>query len=94
MEQRSDRIWDHHERATKTHIHEEEEPVAPRPRDRQNRGNHNHRQGHEQPQEDDIPNIEEVPEEGEEEVEQNVGNDLVQEEEPLPSPPTLAEVMD
>ena len=94
MEQRSDRIRDCHERAAERPIHEEEEPVALRPIGRQNRGNHNHRQGHEQPQEYDIPNMEEVPEEGEEEVEQNVGNDLLQEEEPPPPPPTLAEVMD
>ena len=42
----------------------------------------------------DYPNIEEVPKEGEEEVEQNIGNNLVQGEEPPPPPPTLAEVMD
>ena len=94
MERRSDRIWDHRERATKRLVHEGEEPVVLRPRSRQNRGNRNHRQGHEQPQEDDIPNTKEVPEEGEEEVEQNIGNDPVQGEEPLPPPPTLAKVMD
>jgi len=38
--------------------------------------------------------MEEVPEEGEEEVEKNIGNDPVQGEEPLPPPPTLAKVMD
>ena len=93
MQRRSNRIQDHHERVTERSIHEEEELVAPR-WGRQNRGNHKHRQGHEQPQEDDIPNTKEVPEEGEEEVEQNIGNDLVQGEEPLPPLPTLAEVMD
>jgi hypothetical protein len=76
MEQRSDRIQDHHERAAERQVHEEEEPIAPRPRGRQNRGNHNHRHGLEQPQEDNIQNIE-VPKEGEEEVDQNVGNDPV-----------------
>jgi len=78
MERRSDRIWDHCERATKRQVHEEEEPVAPQPRGRQNRGNHenhNRRHGHEQPLEDNNPIVE---------VEQSVGNDLVQEEEPSP----------
>ena len=60
----------------------------------QNRGNHNHRHGIEQPQEDNIQDIEDVPEGDEEEVEQNVGNELVQGEETPPPPPTLAEVMD
>ena len=94
MERRSNRIHDRCERATKRQVHEEEELVAPRPKGMHNRGNRNHRQGHKQPQEDGIPNIEEVPKEGEEEIEQNVGNDPVQEEEPPPPPPTLAEVMD
>jgi hypothetical protein len=94
MERRFDRIQDHCERATERQVHEEEEPVAPRPRGRQNRGNHNHRHGLKQPQEYNIQNIEEVPKEGEEEVEQNVGNNPVQGEEPPPPPPTLAEVMD
>ena len=92
MERRSDRMRDRRERATERQVHEEEEPVAPRPRGMQNRGNHNHRHGLGQLQEDNIQNIE-VPEEGEE-VEQNVGNNLVQGEEPPPPPPTLAEVMD
>ena len=91
---KSDRIRDRCERAVERPVHEEEELVAPRPRGRQNIDNRNHRQGHKQPQEDGIPNIEEVPKEGEEEVDQNVGNDTVQEEEPPPPPPTLAEVMD
>ena len=90
MQRRSNRIWDHRERAAERSDHDREEPVVLRPRGRQNRGNCNHRQGHEQPQEDDIPNIEEVPEE----VEQNIRNDPVQGEEPPPPPPTLAEVMD
>ena len=42
----------------------------------------------------DYPNIEEVPKEGEEEVEQNTRNDPIQGEKLLPPPPTLAEVMD
>ena len=94
MERRSDRIQDRHEKATKRQIHEEEEPVAPQPRGRQNRGNHerhNHTHGHEQLQEDNVPIVEEVHEGGEDEVEQNVRNNLVQGEEPSP---TLAEVMD
>ena len=97
MERRSDRIREHCERATERQVHEEEEPVAPQPRGRQNSGNHKHRNrrhGHEQPQEDNIPIVEEVHEEGQEEVEQNVGNDPVQGEEPPPPLPTLAEVMD
>ena len=97
MERRSDRIWNHRERAVERQVHEEEEPVAPQPRGRQNKGNHechNHRHGHEQPQEDNIPIVEEVHEEGQEEVEKNVGNGPVQGEEPPPPLPTLAEVMD
>jgi hypothetical protein len=94
MERRFDRIQDHCERATERQVREEEEPVAPRPRGRQNRGNRNHRHGLEQPQEDNIQNIEDASKGDEEEVEQNVGNELVQVEEPLPPPPTLAEVMD
>ena len=86
-------IQDHRERAAERQVHEKEEPVAPRPRGWQNRGNHNRKHRHEQLQEDNIQNIE-VPEEGEEEVEQNIGNNLVQGEEPPPPPPTLAEVMD
>ena len=93
MERRSDRIWNHRERAVERQVHEEEEPVALRPIGRQNRGNHNHRHGLEQPQEDNIQNIEDVPKE-DEEVEQNNENELVQGEEPSPPPPTLAEVMD
>ena len=94
MESRSDRIQDHHEKATERQVHEEEEPVAPQPRGRQNRGNHenrNHRHGHEQPPEENNP-IVEVHEEGEE-GEQNVGNDPVQWEEHPPPLPTLVEVM-
>jgi len=94
MERRSDRIRDRCERAVERPVHEEEELVAPRPRGRQNIDNRNHRQGHKQPQEDGIPNIEEVRKEGEEEVEQNIGNDPVQGEEPPAPPPTLAEMMD
>ena len=93
MESRSDRIQDHHEKATERQVHEEEEPVAPQPRGRQSRGNHEHhnrRHGHKQPQEDNVLIVEEVHEGGEEEVEQNVGNNPVQGEKPLPPPPTLA----
>ena len=89
-------IQDRRERATERQVREEEELVAPQPRGRQNKGNHenhNHRHRHEQPLEDNNPIVEEVHEEGEE-VEQNVENDLLQGEEPLPPPPTLAEVMD
>ena len=93
MERRSNRIHDRCERATKRQVHEEEEPVAPRPKGMQNRGNRNHRHGLEQPQEDNIQNEPEAPTEVEEEVEQNIGNEPVQEELP-PPPPTLAEVMD
>ena len=78
-------------------VHEEEEQVAPLPRGRKNRGNRGHRNqrhGHEQSLGNNIPIIEEVHEEGEEEVEQNIGNNPVQGEEPLPPPPTLAKVMD
>ena len=87
MERGSDRIRGRHERATERQVSEEEEPVAPQPRGRQNRGNRencNHRHGHEQPPEDNNPIVEEVHEEGEEEVEKNVGNDPVQGEEPPP----------
>ena len=94
MEMRFDRIRDHRERAAERQVHEEKEPVAPQPSGRRNRGNRenrNHRHGHKQPPEENNPIIEEVHEEGEEEVEQNVGNDPVQGEEP---PPTLIEVMD
>ena len=97
MERRSDRIHEHRERAAERQVHEAEEQAAPPPRGRHNRGNrghHNQRHGHEQPQEGNIPIIEEVPEEGEDEDEQNIGNDPVQGEEPPPPPPTLAEVMD
>ena len=93
MQRRSDRIRDRCERATERQVHEEEEPVAPRPRGRQNRGNHNRKHGLGQPQDDNIQNIEDVLEE-DEEVEQNIGNEPVQGEEPPPPPPTLAEVMD
>ena len=92
MKRRFNRIRDHRERAAERHVHEEEEPVAPQPRGRQNRGNHerhNRRHGLEQPQEDNVL-ILEVHEGGEEEVEQNVGNNPVQGEKPLPPPPTLA----
>ena len=51
-------------------------------------------QRHGQPQENNILVIEEVQEEGEDEVEQTIGNDSVQGEEPPPPPPTLVEVMD
>jgi hypothetical protein len=94
MERRSDRIRNHRERAIGRQVHEKEEPIASQPRGRQNSGNHeccNHRHGHEQPQENNIPIVEEVHEEGEDKVEQNARNDPVQGEEP---PPTLAEVMD
>ena len=97
MERRSDRIQQRRERATDMEVHEEEEQVAPLQRGRQNRGNRGHqnqRHGHEQSLGNNIPIIEEVHEEGEEEVERNIGNNLVQGEEPLPPPPTLAEVMD
>jgi hypothetical protein len=97
MERMYNRIRDHYERAIERQVHEEEEPVAPQLRGRQNKGNHennNHRHRHEQPQEDNILIVEEVHEEGEEEVEQNVGNDPVQGEEPLPPLLTLVEVMD
>ena len=96
MERRFDRIRDRCERAAKRQVHEEE-PVASQPRSRHNRGNHenrNHRHGHDQPPEDNNPIVEEVHEEGEEEVEQNVENDLVQGEETLPPLPTLVEVID
>ena len=66
MERRSDRMRDRRERAAERQVHEEEEPVAPRPRGRQNRGNCNHRHGLEQPQDDNIQNIEDVPKEDEE----------------------------
>ena len=68
MKRGSDRIHERRERAAERHVHEEEEPVAPQPKGRQNRGNHerhNYRHGHEQPQEDNIPIVEEVHEEGE-----------------------------
>jgi len=96
MERRSDRIREHRERATGRQVHEVEEQIAPPPRGKQNKGNHGHhnqRHGHEQPQEDNI-SVVEVHEEGEDEVEQNIGNDPVQGEEPPPPLPTLAEVMD
>ena len=89
MERRSDRIHERHEQANRRQVHEVEGQVAPPPRGRQNRGNHgHHNQRHGQSQEDNILIVEEVHEEGEDEVEQNIGNDLVQGEEPLPPPPT------
>jgi hypothetical protein len=97
MERRSDRIRERHETAAERQVHETKEQAAPPPRGRQtrgNRGHHNQGHGHEQPQENNIPIIEEVHEEGEEEVEQNVGNDLVQGEEPPTPPPTFVEVID
>ena len=72
MERRSDRIQQRRERATDMEVHEEEEQVAPLQRGRQNRGNRGHqnqRHGHEQPLEKNIPIIEEVHEEGGEEIE-------------------------
>ena len=69
MERRFDSIHERRERATGRQVHEVEEQVAP-PRGRQNRGNHgHHNQRHRQPQEENIPIIEEVHEEGEDEVE-------------------------
>ena len=97
MERRSDRIRQCRERAADMEVHEEEEQVAPLQRGRQNRGNRGHqnqRHGHEQSLGNNIPIIEEVHEEGEEEVEQNVRNDPIQGEEPSPPQPTLVEVMD
>ena len=97
MERRINRIQQRYERATKRQVYEADEQVAPQPRGRQNRGNHerhNHTHGHEQLQEDNVPIVEEVHEGGEDEVEQNVRNNLVQGEEPSPPLPTLAEVMD
>ena len=92
MERRSDRICERRGRAAERQVLEIEEQVAP-PRGGQTRGNHgHHNQRHGQPQENNIPVIEEVQEEGEDEVE--LGNDLVQGEEPPPPPPTLVEVLD
>ena len=94
MERRSYRIHEHRERAAERQVLEIEEKSIPL-RGRQTRGNHrHHNQRHGRPQENNIPVIEEVQEEGEDEVEQTVGNDSVQGEEPPPPPPTLAEVMD
>jgi hypothetical protein len=69
MERRSDRIRERRERAVERQVHETVEQVAPPPRGRQNKGNrrhHNQKHGREQPQENNIPIIEEVHEEGEE----------------------------
>ena len=94
MERTSDKIFELPERAAERQVLEAEEQAAP-PRGRKNRGNHgHHNQRHGQPQEYNIPVIEEVQEEGEDEVEQTIGNDLVQGEEPPPPPPTLAEVIE
>ena len=70
MERRSNRIRERCERATERQVYEVAGQVAPPPRGRQNRGNHrHHNQGHGQSQEDNIPIVEEVHEEGEDEVE-------------------------